>query len=337
MPNISSYTFPQMTDLVTRSFQDGLKTLPQAMRNSGIVVEEAMPQHTGEFKRFAERIQRNQYASVRDEGDISKMAKVQYGYEKDLQVYTVSLEVSITKRMRVAGKNQEILDQITSLSEVCPATMDLDLTHRLTFAFASSYVSRDGITIDTTVGDGQALIYNAHTLTGSSTTYSNAMTSNPAFSKAALENAEQLFVEGTFNNLGEKMAMKPDVIITTDDPNTVNQVRELLKSTASIADEKNSGVINVYKAKYRHVVLPRLATTATGAVDTSKRKYWFLASTADSDFYLSVLEAPYLKTPADGNNGEEFSSENWKYLTAATYGIAIVTGRWIKGSNGSGS
>lgn len=337
MPNISSYTFPQMTDLVTRSFQDGLKTLPQVMRNSGIVVEEAMPQHTGEFKRFAERIQRNQYASVRDEWDVSKMAKVQYGYEKDLQVYTVSLEVSITKRMRVAWKNQEILDQITSLSEVCPATMDLDLTHRLTFAFASSYVSRDGITIDTTVGDGQALIYNAHTLTGSSTTYSNAMTSNPAFSKAALENAEQLFVEGTFNNLGEKMAMKPDVIITTDDPNTVNQVRELLKSTASIADEKNSGVINVYKAKYRHVVLPRLATTATGAVDTNKRKYWFLASTADSDFYLSVLEAPYLKTPADGNNGEEFSSENWKYLTAATYGIAIVTGRWIKGSNWSGS
>ena len=261
------------------------------------------------------------------------MAKVQYGYEKDLQVYTVSLEVSITKRMRVAGKNQEILDQITSLSEVCPATMDLDLTHRLSFAFSNNYVSRDGITIDCTVGDGLSLINAAHTLTGSSTTYSNAITSNPAFSKAALENAEQLFVEGTFNNLGEKMAMKPDVIITTDDPNTVNQVRELLKSTASIADEKNSGVINVYKAKYRHVVLPRLATTATGAVDTSKRKYWFLASTADSDFYLSVLEAPYLKTPADGNNGEEFSSENWKYLTAATYGIAIVTGRWIKGSN----
>jgi hypothetical protein len=38
-----------------------------------LVVEEAMPMHTGEFKRFAERLQRNQYASVRDEGDISKM------------------------------------------------------------------------------------------------------------------------------------------------------------------------------------------------------------------------------------------------------------------------
>jgi hypothetical protein len=45
------------------------------------------------------------------------------------------------------------------------------------------------------------LIYSAHTLTGSATTYSNAITSNPAFSKAALENAEKLFVEETYNNL----------------------------------------------------------------------------------------------------------------------------------------
>ena len=337
MPNISSYTFPQMTDLVNRSFQDGLQSLPQVMRNSGLVVEEAMPMHTGEFKRYAERIQRNQYASVRDEGDISKSAKVQYGYEKDMQVYTVSLEVSITKRMRVAGKNQEILDQITSLAEVCPATIDLDLTHRLTFAFASNYVSRDGITIDCTVGDGNPLIYNAHTLTGSSATYSNAIASNPAFSKAALETAENLFATGTLNNLGEKVAMKADVIVTTDDPNTVNQVRELLKSTASIENYKNDGVLNVYKEKYKHVILPRLATTANGAVDSSKAKYWFLASSADSDFYLSMLEAPYVKTPAAWNNGEEFSSENWNYLTAATYGMAIVTGRWIKGSKGDAS
>lgn len=337
MPNISSYTLPQMTDLVERSFQNALDTLPQVMRTSGLVVEEAMPEHTGEFKRFAERLHRNQYASIRDEGDVSKMWKVQYGYEKDLQVYTVSLEISITKRMRKAWKNQDILDQITSLAEVCPATMDLDLSHRLTFAWASNYTSRDGVVVDTTVWDGNPLIYSAHTLTGSSTTYSNQITANPTFSKAALENAEKLFVEDTYNNLWEKMMMKPNVIVTTDDPNTVNQVRELLKSTASVADYKNAWVINVYKEKYRHVILPRLATTVNWATDTSKKGYWFLASTNDSDFYLAVLEAPYLKSPADGNNGEEFSSENWKYLTAATYGMCIVTGRWIKGSNGSWS
>lgn len=162
MANISSYTFPQMTDLVTRSFQDGLKSLPQIMRNSGIVVEEAMPMHTGEFKRFAERLHRNQYASTRAEGNTSKQGKVQYGYEKDMQVYTVSLEVSITKRMRVAGKNQEILDQITSLAEVCPSTIDLDLANRLTFAWATSYTNRDGSTVDVSVGDAKALIAANH-------------------------------------------------------------------------------------------------------------------------------------------------------------------------------
>jgi hypothetical protein len=64
------------------------------------------------------------------------------------------------------------------------------------------------------------------------------------------------------------MMMKPDVIVTTDDPNTCNQVRELLKSTASVADYKNDGVINVYKEKYRHIAVPRIATTVTGATDT---------------------------------------------------------------------
>jgi hypothetical protein len=121
--------------------------------------------NTGVFKRFAERIHRNQYASGRDEGAVSKQAKVQYGYEKDMQVSTVSLEVSITKLMRVAGKDQEILDQVTSLSEVCPNTIDLDLAHRLSFHTATNYTNRDGATVDITVGDGLALASAVHTLT----------------------------------------------------------------------------------------------------------------------------------------------------------------------------
>lgn len=201
MVNVSTYTLPQMTDLVNRSFVKGIETLPQTMRNSGIVVEEQMPMHTGEFKRFAERVHRNQYGYVRDEGDSSTQATVQYGYEKDMQVYTVSLEVSITKRMRVAGKNQDILDQITSLSEVCPATIDLDLAHRLTFAWATSYTDLNGQTKTIDVGDDLALISASHTLTGSSTTYSNQITGNPQFSKGALETAEKSFAEETYNNL----------------------------------------------------------------------------------------------------------------------------------------
>ncbi len=333
---INSGSLPQFTDLVKRNFTYTLESMPQVMRTSGLVVEDPLEQNTWEFKRYAERLHRNQYGSRRDEGDTAQQARVQYGYEKDLQVHTVALEVSITKRMRVAGKNQDILDAVTNLSTVCPFSIDLDLSHRLTFAFDTSYTDRDGNTIDTTVGDGFAWASAVHTLTGSATTYNNIITGNPQFSKAALENAQKLAVEESFNNLGEKMVVNCNIIFSTDDPNTCNQIKELLRATADITSD-NAGTFNVYSNALRHIEIPRIATTAAGWVDTTKRKFWGIYSGMDSDFYFSTLEAPYLKTPTDGNNGEEFSSENWNYLAGTTYGITIVTGRAIKISKGDGS
>ena len=134
----------------------------------------------------------------------------------------------------------------------------------------------DGRTVDITVWDGYALGYASHTLTGSATTYNNIITGNPQFSKGALENAEKLFVEETYNNLWEKMLMTPDTIITTDDPNTINQVRELFQATANI-ESSNAGTFNVYSHKYKHVISRRIATTADWSVDSTKRKYRFLA------------------------------------------------------------
>ncbi len=325
---ISSYDLGQMTDLVKRSFTDGIETLPMVMKNSGVVITEAMPMNSGDSKRFAERITTDQYASVRDEGAVADAGAVQYGYEKDAQVYTIAKTISITKRMRVAGKDRAILDEITNLSEVCPNTQELDLSHRLTFAWSTSYTYK-GTTRDLTTGDSVALISTAHTLTGSATTYSNQVTGNPAFSKGSLETAEKSFVEGSFDNLGVKVDVKPSVIITTDDPNTVNEVRQLLNATADV-NSSNSGTSNVYKSKYKHVSNSRIATDSNGGVDSTKAKYWFLASERASDFYLCELEAPYVKSPQDGNNGEDFASENWNYLAAATYLISIVTGRWLR-------
>jgi len=326
---INSNSLPQFTDLVRRNFTYNLESMPQVMRTSGMVVEDPLEQNTWEFKRYAERLHRNQYGSRRDEGDTAKQATIQYGYEKDLQVHTVALEVSITKRMRVAGKSQDMIDAVTNLSTVCPSSIDLDLSHRITFAHETSYVDRDGNTITTTVWDGLAWASASHTLTGSATTYNNIVTGNPQFSKGALENAQKLAVEESYNNIGEKMVVNCNIIFSTDDPNTCNQIKELLNSTADVSTD-NSGTFNVYSNALKHVELPRVATTAAGAVDTTKRKYWGIYSSMDSDFYFSTLEAPYLKTPTDGNNGEEFSSENWNYLAGTTYGIAIVTGRAIK-------
>ena len=339
MPNINTGNLGQFTDLVKRSYLSAQETLPQVMRNAKFVKTETLPKNTGDYRRFAQNLSRTQYAGTRAEGDTSGQAKIQYGYEKDAHPYTISLEVSITKRMRDANKQTQIIGMVTDLSEICPNTMDLDLSHRLSFAWDTSYVRQangTSTTIDTTVGDGLALIAGAHTLTGSATTYSNQITSNPAFSETALETAERSFVEGSFDNLGVKIPNMPDCIITADDPNTINEVRRLMKATANVGSD-NSGTYNVYKEKYSHIVVPRLATDAQGATDSAKRRYRFLCNSRVSDMYLCVLNEPYLKTPKDGNNGEEFSSENWNYLTACDYDIAVVSGHWIRGSKGDAS
>ena len=320
---VSSYSLPQMTDLVERSFQDGLQTLPMVMKNSGVVILDTMPRNSGDSKLFAERVTTDQYASVRDEGAVAEAGAVQYGYEKVAQVYTIAKTIGITKRMRIAGKDRSILDEITNLSEVCPNTQELDLSHRLTFAWSTSYTYK-GTSRDLTTGDTKALIATDHTLTGSATTYSNQVTGNPAFSKGALEIAEKSFVEGSFDNLGVKISVVPSVLITTDDPNTVNEVRQLLNATADV-NSSNSGTSNVYRSKYKHVANPRIATDSNGGVDSTKAKYWFLASERASDFYMCELEAPYTELIKSND-----SSENWNYLAAATYLISIVTGRWIR-------
>lgn len=337
MPQISSYTLPQMTDLVDRSFLDGLEIMPRTMQEASFVIKDVMPHGTGDSKRFAERLHKDQYGRRRDEGDSSQQARVQYGYEKDMQVSTVSLEISITKRMRVAGKDQQILDRITNLSEVCPSRVELDLAHRLTFAWSTTYTNLDGETVDIATGDTKALIATDHTLTGSATTYSTQITANPVFSKGALAAAEKSFVEESFDNLGAKISMNPRLIVIGDDPDTIHEVRELLNAQADV-DTNNSGTFNVYgDSGYSYIKVGRIATDANGAPDTTKRRYWFLVDPDASDFYYCVLEQPYLKTPSAGGNGEEFSSENWNYLAACTYGMAIVTARWIRGSKGDGS
>ena len=304
---IDTFSLPQLNDLVEREFLNGVDPVESVMRSSPLVVEEPIANNTGSYRRMAERIDIDQYADDRAEGDSSSIAKVQYGYEKDLEMSDFTLQVSITKKMRREGKTTQIRDTIQSLGGAARRRLDLDLAHRFTFAFATSYVNKNGQTVDVTTGDGKALCASDHTLTGSATTYNNIIPANPQFTKAALEAAEKLFTEETYDNLGLKSAMMADTIVTTDDPNTCNQVKELLNSTADV-DTNNSGTFNVYSSKYTHVKSGRIATTATGATDNTKAKYWFLACAKKSSLTLGVVEEAYLTTPNAGNNGEDLSS-----------------------------
>jgi hypothetical protein len=313
----------------------GLDAVPQYARNSGLFKEVPIPQQTGNTRKFTE-IDLEEYAGVKREDDQSSRARVQQGYSVVGTLYRVSKDIGISYEMRTQGKYMEIKDRLTNLGRLVPNRLDLDLSHRIGFGTVTSYVNYDGDTIDLTVGDTYQLFYTAHTLKGSSTTFRNRLANNPLFSRGALESMELMRVQNTYNQFGEKMAIPADVIFSTDDPNTINSIATVLRSTTN-TDQTNPSIVSTYVGKYRHVILPRIATTALGANDTTKAKYWGLASTTMSTAYLGVHEEAHLKTPpADGRNNEEFPTDAWNFGTRGGWMIVILSGGWCSLSTGDG-
>lgn len=313
----------------------GKDSVPQVMRGSGLVKEMPIPQLSGNTREFSE-IDLEEYASRKGESDQSSRARVQQGYSKTGTLYRISKDIGISYEMRTQGKYFEIKQKLTNLGKLAPNRIDLDLSHRLGFGSATTYLDMDGVTVDITVGDTLALYSTAHTLRGSSTTFRNILANNPQVSRGAVEAMEKVRVENCYNQFGQKMYMDANILWTTDDPNSINTVKELLRSTSN-PTQNNQGVVNAYQNKYTHVALPRVATDKDGAPDSTKAKRWGLASTAFSTLMLGMHEEAHLKSPVAGSNAEEFSTDDWNFGTRAGYMIVTVTAGWVTVSYGDGT
>ena len=332
---LNTISFSDFVKLGNVIFVKGLTSVDNIMQTSGLVKVMSISEATGNTREFTE-IETNEYLTYKGEGDQAARAKVQQGYSKTMTSYRVAENVGITYEMKTQNKYPEVISNLTSAGRKGPNTIDLDASMRVTFCTATSYTSKDGRTIATTVGDGFQLAYTLHTLAGSSTTYRNRLANNPALSKGALEGMERLITENTFNNLGEKLTAKFDILFTTDDPNVVNTAREYLQSTAS-PDALHAGVMNPYSGKYRHVILPRVALTAAGATDSTKRAYWGIASSELSSFYLGIWEQPHMIAPTVGGNGEDPQTDDLDFRVRAGYGMCVVGATWFKFSSGDGT
>lgn len=313
----------------------GFMSVPQVARNSGMFKEMPIPQMTGNTRTFSE-IDLEEYASKKGESDQAARARVQQGYSKTGTLYRVAKDIGISYEMRTQGKYLEIKSKLTNLGKLAPNRLDLDLTHRFTFGTATTYADLDGDTIDIAVGDTKALFATDHTLRGASTTFRNLLANNPQFSSGALESMETMRKQNTYNQFGEKMVINDDLLISADDPNTVRAIAEVLRSSSN-PTQNNPGVVNTQSGKYRHVILPRLDTTALGANDSTKSKYWMVASSEMSTAYLGMHEEPHVKLPAVGNNADDFASDDWSFGTRAGWMIVIVSAGWVGLSKGDGT
>lgn len=316
-------------------FMKGLDAVPMAARNSGIFRIDDISDHKGNTKEYSE-IDLEEYAKRKGEGDQAVRARVQQGYSKVGTLYRVALDIGITYEMRHYNKYVDVISRLTNLGMTAAKRMELDLSHRITFATATSYTDMDGVVVDISVGDTLALASTAHTVRGSSTTFRNRLANNPLFSRGAIEGMEQMIIENSINQFGEKVTIPYDIIWSTDDRNTCNTIAEYLKSTAS-PDALNAGVVNVYQGKYKHVILPRVATTASGANDATKAKYWGLASSMNSQAFLGINEEPHLKPTSENGANTEFSTEDFNMGATAGYFIVIPGARFFALSTGDGT
>lgn len=327
-----------LADFVSQSqilWAKGYMSVPQVARNSGLFREVPIPQLTGNTRTFSE-IDGEEYADKKGESDQAARARVQQGYSKTGTLYRVAKDIGISYEMRSQGKYPEIVQRLTNLGQQAVNRLDLDLTHRITFGTATTYTDRDGDTVDIAVGDTLALFSTVHTLRGSSTTFRNILANNPRFSPGALESMETTRKQNCYNQFGEKMVVTDDIVFSADDPNTNRVITETLRSGSSNT-QNNPGVVNTNQGKYRHVILPRLDTTALGANDSTKSQYWGVASSQMSSAYLGMHEEPHMKAPpVNGSNAEEFSTDDFNFGTRAGWMIAIAGAGWIALSKGNG-
>jgi hypothetical protein len=331
--SLSTVSLPDFVKLGEVIWEKGRDEFVPEMRRSGIVKEVRVPMNSGNTREFSE-IDLEQYASVKAEGDQAAMVQNQQGYSKVGTLYRVSFAETITYEMRTQGKYPEVTAKLTNLLPTVMARMELDLQHRVTFATATSYTDKDGRTIDTTLGDTKALAATDHTVRASSSTFRNRLANNPQLSRGSLEAMEKMRVENSINQFGQKIPCSDDILWTTDDPNTINTARELLQATASLESGSNSGVPNVYRGKYRHVKLSRVATDKDGNVDSTKAKYWGLASSRYSSFYLGVHEEPHVIVPSAKDDA---LTDDWSLRAAGGWMITIVSAGFFALSTGDGT
>jgi len=324
---INSVTFSDLVDTTKRIHSMGEYLVDDLAAVKMLYKIENIPNNTG-TQRIHDEYDTETYAHYKAEGaDATKVAVIK-GWSKTSYMRRFAAEIDLTHEMsKFATSDANIVNKMTALAKYVPQRMALDLTHRFTFATSTSYTDMDGDTVDVSMGytTSTALVDSTHDLTGSTSTYSTVITGTPYFSKGAFQIARERANTQIVSNFNERRVYNFKYIVTSDDPDTVDEVQILLKSKTD-PTQNNSGVVNTYADGFVHVILPRLATTAAGAYDSTKAKWWFYVA-EEASLYLDIYEAPYMKA-----QDEDVHNDNTTFGTRGAFAICCVVGRGTLGS-----
>ena len=324
---ITPATFPELSDLVERNFINVGAMFPSVVMQ--MYVREPLTSRS-EYKMLQE-YDTDTYSRNKPAGVAVRKATSGIGYLIQIRAKRIGMEVEVTEESRtIFDKYAQVLSDLTSLAYFNQNRVELMGTHRFTFATSTSYTDMDGDTVDTTVGDGLALASTVHTLKFSSTTYSNRVSGDPLFSKGGMELARKLSTTDILDNFGRKRTMRFNSIITGDNPTTVDAVKQYLRSTSDNT-QNNANVINVAQDYgWKHIILPQLPTTASGAVDSTKANWWAIAAIGQGNMGFQARvhewEASHI-IPSTSGNAQDVHKDIWYFNTRQTIQFGILSGR----------
>lgn len=106
------------------------------MRNSGMVKIVPIPENSGESRKFDE-IDTNEYLDEKGESDQASRGEIQQGYSKMMYAKRMANNTAISYEMRTRNKYEKVTARLFGSGRKGPNTIDLDLSHRLTFGSAT--------------------------------------------------------------------------------------------------------------------------------------------------------------------------------------------------------
>lgn len=329
---LNSITFGGYADNIEKTYQEFLQVYKE--ESAGLFMSENVGENAETVKRYDEQ-DMNQYAHDKPQGTDALRLSFGVGYTKSVFAFRTGSQLNVSYEMRVA-KRFELSKAIQRFVSSVPSRMELDRQHRLGFSNVTSYINMDGRTVDVTGGDGLAIISAVHPLAFTSGTFSNVVPAAPVLTVTSLETAEQLFVTDILDNFGLPVVMEPShLIVMKQDPTTVRVASQILRST-TLVTQANPNVINTFLQKYELMVLSRVATTATGALNSAKYQWWFLAALKGINRLQShetIWEGPHMNAMASGsNNGVDAYNDDYTFGARARYGHGITSGRGIVAS-----
>lgn len=317
-------------DALQTHFAEKVKPSKNSFYSSEVVKKVDYTGNQGDTYLLKEYTDFNQYAfNTREDEQIPSFIP-QTGYELNVRLVKYSATLPVSYDMIKNGKYpQQLKDATNDFVDAVNRKLDLNLSLRFSYADATSYTDANYGAVPTVTGDGLAWASASHTLAGSTTTYSNIVSTAPQFSESALILAVETAVRNTYDNKGQIVSFNPSHIVTTNDESTVRAVKKLLTSSAGVSDP-NAGVTNTFQNSMQHLVLERGDINTTGGKDTTKSKRWAVVDSRLSTLTCVSFRNPTLFDPSMQNGGFDPRTWSMTWSVDAAYGIEALVGRgWV--------